>query len=73
MNRTDIIFLLYELIDSECFCNNEKLTSIDIPQSCKKIARGAFDGCKELKTLRIPKDCDCPKKFSKGPTEIIRY
>lgn len=40
------------------FCDNKKITSVEIPDSVKKIGRISFLECKNLKSVKLPKKFD---------------
>ncbi len=47
-----------ETVGEECFCGCASLTALTVPESVRKIERGAFMDCSSLQTIRLPKTMD---------------
>lgn len=44
----------FEVLEMECFAGNEKITSVEIPESIKMIKALVFENCLNLKNVKIP-------------------
>ena len=59
------------VIGPQCFLNNKNITSIKIYDECMLIKKSAFEGCSELKTLKLPEKIKTiPSKMCFGCTNL---